>query len=241
MAAGALDFDVALLDIEGTVCPISFVKEVLMPYALKALDPVLATAWDAPTFTPYRDAFPAEHRASPAHFRSHVHDLVARDVKIAYLKNLQGYLWLAGYQAGSLTCPLFPDVLTFFKRCRASRVPIIIYSSGSVAAQKLLFQYTNGSEEDGEKDLTGLIDGYFDTVNAGLKGERASYEKIAGTRPEPVGRWLFLSDRVEEVEAAKAAGMQSAVVAREGNAALSDAEREKHVVVRSFEEVGPKA
>ncbi|PBP17693.1 putative Enolase-phosphatase E1 [Diplocarpon rosae] len=204
----------------------------------RALDPVLATQWDAPAFASYRDAFPPEHRTSPTALRAHVHDLVANDVKIFYLKNLQGYLWLTGYQSGVLSCPLFPDVRPALHRWHAAGIPILIYSSGSVAAQKLLFQYTSGSEERGEKDLRGLISGYFDTVHAGPKGERSSYEKIAATRGESVGTWLFLSDRVEEVEAAKAAGMMSAVVLREGNAALTESEKGRHVVVRSFEEIG---
>ncbi|OWP00462.1 hypothetical protein B2J93_773 [Marssonina coronariae] len=208
------------------------------PYALTALDPVLATQWDAPAFTSYRDAFPPEHRTSPTAFRAHVHDLVAKDVKISYLKDLQGYLWLTGYKSGVLSCSLFPDVLPAFKRWQAAGTPILIYSSGSVAAQKLLFQYTNGSEEGGEKDLRGLISGYFDTVNAGPKGERSSYEKIAATRGEAIERWLFLSDRAEEVEAAKEAGMTSAIVVREGNAALTESEEARHVLVKSFEEIG---
>ncbi|KAI7115577.1 hypothetical protein KC352_g34303, partial [Hortaea werneckii] len=81
-----------LLDIEGTICPISFVKDTLFPYAIKALPDVLARKWDDADFKPYKDAFPAEHRTSPAALQAHVEDLTRRDVKIAYLKNLQGYL-----------------------------------------------------------------------------------------------------------------------------------------------------
>lgn len=167
-----------------------------------------------------------------------MHDLVSKDIKIAYLKNLQGFLWLKGYESGALTCPLFPDVLPAFKRWHAAGIPIIIYSSGSVAAQKLLFQYTNGDEEKAEKDLRGLISGYFDTMNAGFKAEKGSYEKIAATRGEDIKKWLFLSDRVEEVEAAKEAGMQSCVVVREGNAALGEADKQRHTLVTSFEGIG---
>lgn len=73
---------------------------------------------------------------------------------------------------------------------------MVIYSSGSVEAQKLLFRYTNVDVEEVEGgDLRGLIGGYFDTVNAGFKGESGSYRKIAASRGVEVGRWLFLSDR----------------------------------------------
>ncbi|KAE8447380.1 hypothetical protein EG329_010794 [Mollisiaceae sp. DMI_Dod_QoI] len=207
------------------------------PYALKALDNILATQWDSPSFTPYRDTFPTEHRTSPSAFKAHVHDLVSRDVKIAYLKNLQGYLWIHGYESGQIRCPLFPDVHPALQRWHKAGIPIVIYSSGSVAAQKLLFQYTD-SKPDG--DLRGLISGYFDTVNAGFKMERGSYEMIAKTRGEGVGKWLFLSDRVEEVGAAREAGMQAFVVVREGNAGLSEEERKMHVLITSFDQVKVK-
>lgn len=121
-----------------------------------------------------------------------------------------------------------------FKGWHEAGIPIVIYSSGSVAAQKLLFQYTDVKDNE---DLRPLIRDYFDTVNAGLKMETASYSKIAATRNEAIGKWLFLSDRVEEVEAARAAGMQSFVVVREDNAALSEEDKNKHVLIESFDQI----
>ena len=113
-------------------------------------------------------------------------------------------------------------------------IPIIIYSSGSVPAQKLLFQYTNSTSE---ADLRPLLTDYFDTVNAGPKTEKASYEKIAATRKEDVSKWLFLSDNVKEVKAAKEAGMQSYVVVRKGNPPLSADEKEGQTVIESFDDI----
>jgi enolase-phosphatase E1 len=126
--------------------------------------------------------------------------------------------------------PQYPALL----RWHQAGIPIIIYSSGSVPAQKLLFQHTNITPNP---DLTPLITSYFDTVNAGPKTEKSSYEKIAATRSEERGSWLFLSDNVAEVNAAREAGMQSFVVVREGNAPLSEEDRQGHVLVTSFEEV----
>lgn len=163
---------------------------------------------------------------------------MAQDLKIPYLKSLQGYLWLRGYESGEIRCPLFPDVAPSMLRWRDAGVKIIIYSSGSVAAQKLLFQYTNADFQGG--DLRSLIvegEGYFDTVNAGMKQERSSYEKIAATRRESVRKWLFLSDNVKEVKAAKEAGMRSFVVVREGNAPLSEEQKGANVLVESFEKI----
>ncbi|KAH8821574.1 HAD-like domain-containing protein [Xylogone sp. PMI_703] len=230
------DVRAVLLDIEGTVCPISFVKDVLFPYALQALPSTLATQWDSPEFQPYRDAFPEGHRSSPAAFDQHVRDLMAKDLKISYLKSLQGYLWLKGYESGEIRCPLFPDVFPALTSWHAASIPILIYSSGSVAAQKLLFQYTNSKPE---ADLRALITDYFDTVNAGPKTEPASYEKIASAHREigEIGRWLFLSDNVKEVDAAKGAGMQSLVVVRDGNAPLSEEDKERHETITGFDQI----
>ncbi|KAH8683262.1 enolase-phosphatase E1 [Tricladium varicosporioides] len=232
------DIKIVVLDIEGTVCPISFVKDVLFPYALDALPKTLAVQWDDPAFTPYQDAFPEEYRASPDVLLAYVKDLMAQDLKIPYLKSLQGYLWKQGYASGSLKCPLFPDVAPALHSWRSAGRTIIIYSSGSVPAQKLLFQYTNTVPE---ADLRPLITDYFDTVNAGMKQEKESYEKIAATRSESISQFLFLSDNVKEVQAAKAAGMQSFIVDREGNAPLSLEDKEGQIVVDSFEGIKFKA
>jgi enolase-phosphatase E1 len=202
------------------------------PYSLSALAGVLATQWDSPSFKPYRDAFPAAHCISPEAYSAHVHDLVSRDVKASYLKSLQGYLWVKGYESGEIRCPLFPDVAPVFDTWHKAGIPIIIYSSGSVAAQKLLFQYTNSELGD----MRGMISGYFDTVNAGVKRDKSSYEKIAKSRKEDIRKWLFLSDQVQEVEAAKEAGMQSLIVVREGNAPLGDGDK-RHNLIQSFDEI----
>ncbi|KAG4423344.1 hypothetical protein IFR04_003578 [Cadophora malorum] len=213
----------------------------MFPYFLHTLTTNLSTLWTSHTFTPYLSAFPSSHTTSPSTFLSHINHLVSTDTKTAPLKNLQGYIWLSGYESGELKCPLFKDVLPAFKRWREQGKRIVIYSSGSVAAQKLLFRYT----EDG--DLTGFLEGYFDTVNAGMKGERESYTKIFeamrevegdGKSVEDIGRWLFCSDRVEEVDAAREAGMQAVVVVREGNAPLSEGDRERHVLVEGVDEIG---
>ena len=84
------------------------------PYALSALPSALKTQWDAPSFMAYRNDFPAEHRSSPEALEAHVRDLTERDVKVAYLKNLQGYLWEDGYKSGAYSTPLFADVVEFF-------------------------------------------------------------------------------------------------------------------------------
>lgn len=204
------------------------------PYALEALPDTLDSQWDSPQFAQYRNAFPPECAASQAAFIEHVKDLMSRDVKIWYLKNLQGYLWERGYRNGQLKAPLFPDIAPKFASWIKDGIRIIIYSSGSVAAQKLLFKHTNGEPAD----LIPMISDFFDTVNAGPKTEPSSYEKIASKHAEyPVNEWLFLSDNVKEVEAAKQAGMQSYIVERPGNAELSEDTRKQHEVITRFDDL----
>ncbi|KAF8463617.1 HAD-like domain-containing protein [Kalaharituber pfeilii] len=223
-----------LLDIgEGTVCSISFVRDVLFPYALNALPAFLEANWDSPDFVPYKDAFPQSAQQSPAALEAYVRDLTEKDVKVACLKDLQGLLWRAGYENGSVKAPIYPDVFPAIKSWTDEKgLKVMIYSSGSVAAQKLLFRHTNIPElEDG--DMTTYLSGYFDTVNAGMKQDPDSYRKIAQETGIIPQEWLFLSDNVKEIEAAKAAGMASMVVVRPGNASLTTDDYTNHRVLEN--------
>lgn len=194
----------------------------------------MANKWDDESFRPYRDAFPVEYRSSPEAFKAHVKELMAQDRKVSYLKSLQGYLWLAGYESGEIKCPLFPDAVAAMRAWHDIGINIIIYSSGSVAAQKLLFKYTDSTPPD----LQSLILDYFDTLNAGPKTEARSYRKIVATHSQwDLSDWLFLSDNVAEIDAAREAGLQAAVVIREGNVRLSAEEKTRHPLVHSFDEV----
>lgn len=221
-----------LIDIEGTVCSISFVKDVLFPYALKRLPDYLQQNWDDPTFQPYKSAFPESAQQSQEAMLQFIHELSAIDSKMACWKALQGVLWVEGYNDGSLKAVLFPDVLPALKQWKEDGFVIAIFSSGSVPAQKLLFQHT----ADG--DITSLFSGFFDTVNAGSKAEASSYDKIAKEMGKASDKWLFLSDNVKEVEAAKAANMEAFVVDRPGNAPLTEEDRTSHrIVSHGFDEV----
>ena len=152
------------------------------------------------------------------------------------MKSLQGYLWRRGYDAGELRAPLFADVAPRLRAWRARGLRLMIYSSGSVPAQKLLFSCTDA---DPVPDLTPLIADWFDTVNAGPKTESPSYTAIARRHPDVApAQWLFLSDNVREVDAAIAAGMRSCVVQRPGNADLPPGTRDRLRVIESFDELG---
>lgn len=79
-----------------------------------------------------------------------------------------------------------------------------------------------------------FISAYFDTTTGG-KREAESYSKIAlelGIAPDTI---LFVSDVVTELEAAHAAGMQTALSIRDGNAPIREAH--SHRTVRSFDDI----
>lgn len=82
--------------------------------------------------------------------------------------------------------------------------------------------------------MTPLFSGYFDTTS-GPKREAQSYTNIQqaiGVEPEEI---LFLSDIVEELDAAQAAGLQTCGLAREGG------ELGNHITVDTFTGIEPEA
>lgn len=217
----------ALLDIEGTVCSISFVKDVLYPYFLQEYPALLAKAFPLNESDPIGKVllgFPTEVTASYDSVVSHINHLVASDFKDPVLKAFQGIVWKMGYDSGKLKAPLYADAIDFVK----THSPVYIYSSGSVPAQKLLFAHV---DVDGSlADLTSYILGYFDITTSGYKQDAQSYVNIAksiGCDPLEV---VFYSDNANEVRAALAAGMASKVVVRPGNAPLTDEDRQLEAI-----------
>lgn len=213
-----------LFDIEGTVAPITFVKETLFPYFLKQIPTTLRTV-EYPIASDTTDpvgkilaGFPEDARKSYDALLSHINNLVSKDVKDPTLKAFQGFIWESGYKKQFLKAPLYTDAIEFLHTWY-NKKKLYIYSSGSIKAQKLLFGHVN---YDGKSvDLNNLFAGYFDITTAGYKTESKSYTSIANDVNIPANEVLFLSDNVKEVHAAIAAGMQAVVVVRPGNAPLS--------------------
>jgi enolase-phosphatase E1 len=149
-----------------------------------------------------------------------------RDSKIGPLKVLQGLIWQEGYRSGKLHGEIFPDVLPAFDRWRRQGKEISIYSSGSALAQEMLFRTTEFG------DLTTRIKAFFDT-RVGNKTNLESYKKIASIAGYPENQILFLSDTVGELDAARSAGMRTALVARSSKDVISAV----HPVIRNFDEI----
>jgi enolase-phosphatase E1 len=210
---------VLLLDIEGTTTPITFVHDVLFPYARTRLPDFIAVHRGQPDVLDAIARLRAEHTADARAgvgvpdwpdsddrgLVRYLEFLMDRDRKSPGLKVLQGLIWDEGYRRGDLHGVVFDTVVPAMRRCRAAGKRIAIYSSGSVLAQRLLFSTT----PDG--DLTTMIDGFFDT-GVGAKVEPASYSRIASLLGVAPGEILFLTDATAEVTAARAAGVQAVIV-----------------------------
>ena len=205
---------VYLLDIEGTTTPISFVYEVLFPFARAQFGAFLRERWEDSTVRREAEDL-GEGVDSPEKAEMAALSLMDQDRKLGPLKALQGRIWEAGYRSGELKSQLFADVAPMLRARRAAGERTYIYSSGSVLAQQLLFAHTP------EGDLTPLISGYFDTA-VGAKGDAQSYQKIAEQIGISPADGLFGTDIVTEARAAREAGWQAVLLDRPGNHAQPD-------------------
>ena len=79
--------------------------------------------------------------------------------------------------------------------------------------------------------MSKYISAYFDT-EIGHKRERQSYEAIAEKMQNRKHEILFISDVLEEIEAAHATGLDTILADREGNAPIS--KKHSFQVVQSF-------
>jgi enolase-phosphatase E1 len=224
-----------LLDIEGTTTPIAFVHDVLFSYARDHVREFLFANGDKEGVRADVALLHEEHaedvskdRNPPALIADYVEWLIAADRKSTGLKSLQGKIWRQGYEDGALKSQVFADVAPAFERWHQRGLSINIFSSGSVLAQKLLFAHTDAG------DLTRFIDDYFDT-NVGKKGEAESYRRIAEKMKLPAGAILFVSDVIEELNAASEAGMKTLLSIREGNAPQDNVKQ--YPAVHSFDQI----
>lgn len=224
--------EVVLLDIEGTISSISFVKEVMYPYALDSLTRQARDSWADSHFQSLIAAFPQETRQDADTLIAHVQDLTRRDIKAVYLKQLQGHLWTAGFRSGDLKTPLFDDVIPTLEGWKSAGKTLAIFSSGSVQAQLQFFSYVR--DGDSTRDIKPLFSAHYDTVNAGPKLEHSSYVKICSELGKDVSKVTFFTDNVKEAEAATKANVYTVVVDRPGNAPLSDEARGTFPVIQQL-------
>lgn len=232
-----------LLDIEGTTASVAFVYDVMFPFVRRELDAYLQSAWNTPeleivlryiaqdagadTFAAWTQA-DASEQAKQQRVSAEMTRLMDNDVKATGLKQLQGLIWKSGFDSGELIAAVFDDVPPALVRWNDADKDVRIYSSGSVAAQKMFFGHTNHG------DLLSSFRGHYDTTT-GPKKEADSYRAIAGDYGYDAAEILFLSDIVGELDAAREAGMQTGLCYRVGNSPIENANG--HPGIESFDQV----
>lgn len=203
------------------------VQEAANQIAIDGGHPSLAALVDASTVDSQSDS---SENVSPA-VRAITLEVIRQmdaDLKATGLKQLQGLIWKDGFESGEMQAHLYPDVHPALKQWFNSGLTLRIYSSGSVAAQLLFFGHTT------EGDLLSMFDGHDDT-KTGPKKVAESYRSIAEKFGLPPEKVLFISDSLDELDAAATAGMQTCWSCRPEN---PPAERESaHPAIHSFSEI----
>ncbi|HEX7341677.1 MAG TPA: acireductone synthase [Rhodanobacteraceae bacterium] len=219
-----------ITDIEGTTSSIAFVKSVLFPYARKHLVAFIRSHDKDPQVRRWlvatADAAGLDVDDTTA-ITATLIDWIDNDRKATPLKALQGMIWADGYTSRAYRAHLYPDVSNRLREWHAQGIALYVYSSGSVAAQKLFFGYSEAG------DLTPLISGWFDT-ETGPKREAASYAAIAKAIHEAPADCLFLSDIAAELDAATSAGMCAIQLCRPADGTVP---APRHTHVASFDQI----
>jgi enolase-phosphatase E1 len=226
-----------LLDVEGTTSSISFVYDVLFEHAKRHVaDFLIARRGDPAAQAAARGLAAAAglpedacaDEAGLARVALAAIDFMNRDVKDTSLKALQGMIWRSGFESGELVSHVFADVPPALAQWADSGLDVRIYSSGSIEAQQLFFRHTSAG------DLTPCLRGHYDTTT-GPKREQTSYAAIAADMGLAPRQILFMSDVGAELDAARAAGMATALAVRPGNRDAGGIY--EHEAVASFAEI----
>ncbi len=234
------DIKAIVTDIEGTTSSIHFVHQVLFPYAKQNMADFLARRAQEPAIQSQLHAVAAhtnwlDFEVNQAACLAQIHDILqtwmAEDQKIGALKALQGILWAEGYARGEFVTHFYPDALVCLKQWFEKDLLLAVYSSRSVQAQQLLFGHT------AQGDIQPWFSAWFDTavggkreVNAYVNIYQDLHQQAVNLLPENI---LFLSDIAQELDAARAAGWQTAHLVREGNHAAGST----HWQCQSFAEI----
>ena len=205
-----------LTDIEGTTTSVSFVYEILFPYFRNNIQQLK----DLQKLPEVHEAFEQTIKLAKEldgvqiietdEIINKLLEWSLADKKITPLKTLQGILWENGYKSGEIKGHVYSDVKENLEKWKNNGIELGVFSSGSVAAQKLIFGYSELG------DLTGNFEHYFDTKTGG-KRDADTYSKISKEIHFEPSQILFLSDIKEELEAAKEAGFQTIQLIRDGN------------------------
>ncbi|NMH66245.1 acireductone synthase [Shewanella salipaludis] len=199
-----------VVDTAGTTTDLNFIQEILFPYSVKALPEFLeqnqTNVLVENCLCDTRE-IALEPEADLARTTEILQQWVAEDRKATPLKTLQGLIWKQGYTKVDFKGHIYPDFIEAIRRYAEQKLRVYSFSSGSVDAQKLLFSHSDAG------DLTPLFNGHFDT-RTGNKQDKQAYCNILNTISLSPKQVLFVSDVVEELKAADAAGMLTCQMVR---------------------------
>jgi enolase-phosphatase E1 len=204
-----------LTDIEGTTTSVSFVYDVLFPYFRENIEKTRTLIHLPEVQVIFKETIRLAKELDNVTIYSEdevIETLIRwsnEDKKITPLKDLQGILWKEAYETGLIKGHVYEDVEPSLKKWKEMGISMGVFSSGSVAAQKLIFGYSICG------DLRPYFSNYFDTTTGG-KRDVETYFKISNQLQIPPSEILFLSDIIEELEAAQNAGYQTIQLVRSG-------------------------
>ena len=223
-----------ITDVEGTTSSLSFVKDVLFPFAAARLPEYVRQHADQPEVRRHLDETAALAGLASGDLDGVVRQLlawIAEDRKATPLKALQGMIWESGYRNGDYRAHLYEDAAVCLRQWYAEGCRLFVYSSGSVQAQELFFQYSAFG------DLRELFAGHFDT-RIGAKGDPEAYAMICRQASLTPAQTLFLSDVEAELDAAATAGLATARLCRKDDYGMEpDEVVSAHPVYASFRDL----
>jgi enolase-phosphatase E1 len=220
-----------LTDVEGTTTSISFVHETLFPFAKERLKSFVAENLNN---NDVQEILKQTKATAKAETQKDISDDEATDLLLHWiktdrkhpaLKDLQGLIWEGGYVSGQIKGHVYKDVPVALKAWKEAGLTLGVYSSGSVKAQHLIFEFST------EGNLRPYFSNHFDTA-VGHKREVPSYSNISNLLKVRPSEILFLSDIKEELDAAREAGMQTIQLVRQNDVVIGD-----HKTVRDFSEI----
>lgn len=219
-----------LTDIEGTTSSLSFVQDVLFPYAREEMRAFLRTRADDPAVSRLLQDLRRSlgQDLSDADIADHMERWMDEDRKVNALNKLRGMIWENGYVQDRFKGHVYEDAVRNLHKWKEQGMGIYGFSAGAGYAQKLLF----GHSEYG--DVSQLFDEFFDT-NVGSKDDPTAYQSIATSIGQSPSEVLYISDSREELDAARQVGMYTVWMVRDG-ALDPDA---IHRQVKSFDEIEP--
>lgn len=216
-------------DVEGTVVPYRFFREELAGYVRDQAAAFVEVhgARDA-----VREALNSLCREagldpSPSVAVACFVQCSAQERGSATCRTLAALIAEEGYRKGELQGSIYDDAARNLQRWHDEGLRLYAYSRQSIVLQQGLFAHSDHG------DLSGIFSAYFDTLS-GYKQESSSYEIITSEIGGRAGDILYLSDTAAELDAAKAAGMQTRLVRREGAA---EPEGIAHTVVEDFDAI----